>query len=1034
MPLVFDGLSREIRARVPDREGFACAFRWRPVTDPVSPWKNEPDNSDTQEGWQVGPQEQTIEVEAQMVYTDGLRGPWAPFCKNIDIPVSREVLYEAVADCPTVEGTFIGQRITETGGVGRTWVWSRTLEDTPAGEDGLVAKATFRPVYRNTGRLDTGLIASNIPRALMADGVAGGKISAFRVNPWSGSIALDVEEQATTEQAEFTDAFFRNFALGCRTQARRPGVVAITSFTGGRIVRHSTGRPNLILNAGTFGNVESWATAGANDVLSLNWLRVLSSTAGDAASPTFVAFGLSNGITGLTSQLLRADVQASFRLVIETSGQFAVLPIYAGTPTGAQRYTWSLPHDSDADTAMRAIFGQIPVPPASAPTGGWSQDFRVALIYTPDWTDGDDWMAAFRIETTDRVFTLESVDDDESPYTALPTNADVVRQMQLYGRYTDATQDVDYYTLDERERCEGEPMSRWLPVPSIVPRDDRFVYVRTRGSHIVPPQISTAPDQRDRVDFVPTVLGFRVTTRPQGTDDTFPIEYYSVSRWSVETNSYGEYSPWISGGERYLPAYEGVVAYPDGSRIVPRPMNELSEIEPIVSFYQKPLVDADGDIGPLTETDRLFSMELFVQTPLPQDRRGGFIATAGTIGIASLEPIKIGPAGIGQGITGEDVVFASSGSITVGGIEFVRFTATFRSRTVVIAVSKGATAFTALARPTLSRTARSGANVTLAITNIGSGATSWELYESTNGTSWPEDPLVTLPIGTGTYTKAITADRWWRARLIASGRRPSAYSNVVNEQLGANPALVIGDVLNIGFNNSDWGDTLDPIQPALLPSGQGVGSVTWSLRQHNRFDWNLVSQPIGAFANIPIVSSGTGRTEIRLPRLGSATLIEAGYLVSPLLLAPVGDTTFTRTFSLDSDGNGVWTVEFVVVPRPFWALQFVARDSAAPVQQQDTEDFTVSWRGADEPGVLVTAYDASDIPLTVRESFTDFVVGGHELSYISRRRYTLQYAAGVNVEPSPRPTITVTCQYAISPSNLAGEAALNAALRLTEAP
>ena len=1001
MPLIFDGVARELQARVPDRAGFACEFRWRPVTDPVSPWKAEADNSDTQEAWQVGPQEQTVEVQARMIYTDGLKGPWAPFCKTIDIPVSREVLYEAVADCPTMDGTFIGQRITETGGVGRTWTWADTLENTEVGSEGLVAKETFRPVYRNTGRLDTGLIASNIPRALMADGVAGGKISAFRVNPWSGSIALDVEEQATTEQAEFTDAFFRNFALGCRTQARRPGVVAITSFTGGRIVRHSTGRPNLILNAGTFGNVESWATAGANDVLSLNWLRVLSSTAGDAASPTFVAFGLSNGITGLTSKLLRAEVQASFRLVIETSGQFAVLPIYAGTPTGAQRYTWSLPHDSDADTAMRAIFGQIPVPPASAPTGGWSQDFRVALIYTPDWIDGDDWMAAFRIETTDRVFTLESVDDDESPYTALPMNADVVREMQLYGRYTDATQDVDYYTLDERERCEGDPMSRWIPVPSIVPRDDRFVYIRTRGSHIVPPEISTAQDQRDRVDFIPTVVGFDVTTRPRGTDDTFPIEYYSVSRWSVESNNYLEYSPWISGGERYLPAYEGIVTYPTGSRIVQTDPMVSAEIEPTVSFYQKPLEDADGIIPPVSEMDRLFTVELFIRTSGRNLSDFRYVAASGSIEISTVEPLTLGPAGIGQDITNDDLEVTSAGGfIGRGGIEYARFQVKFRSRVVVMEVSKSATALTALARPTLTRTARSGANVTVAITNIGSGAAQWELHKSTtSGTAWPDDPHVILPVGTGSYTEAITANTWYRARLIAPRRTPSAYSATVYEALGANPALVIDDVLNISFNNGDWGRSLDPIQPRLLPTGRGVGNVTWGIRRQQNPDWNLASLEIADLANPPVFSSGTGRTELRMP------LRTTG---NDLTIAPTGDSTFTRTFSLDSDGNGVWTVTFTLIPRPFWAFQFITTDSATPRPQQDTEDFTVSWRGGVAPIATFAYHHAGQTAAThgfaaiiftedsTEVSHVDAQVGAHPITYISQRRFTIIYAAETN--------------------------------------
>ena len=102
MPVTFDPSSRRVTARVPERDGARCQFRWRTQAAagaPDNPWQTLADSGDTRETWVIGNEAATLDIEALMIYADGGITEWAPFCVPLKVPAYSNVLFGVVADC-----------------------------------------------------------------------------------------------------------------------------------------------------------------------------------------------------------------------------------------------------------------------------------------------------------------------------------------------------------------------------------------------------------------------------------------------------------------------------------------------------------------------------------------------------------------------------------------------------------------------------------------------------------------------------------------------------------------------------------------------------------------------------------------------------------------------------------------------------------------------------------------------------------------------------------------------------------------------
>ena len=238
-------------------------------------------------------------------------------------------------------------------------------------------------------------------------------------------------------------------------------------------------------------------------------------------------------------------------------------------------------------------------------------------------------------------------------------------------------------------------------------------------------------------------------------------------------------------------------------------------------------------------------------------------AVSGSVAIGAMHPPVIGPAGRGMNITNKDIQPSSKGSFTRDNVEYPRFNLNFRSRDVPIDLTAAAAALPTLASaPVLGITNINAGRHTITISNIPSGATHWELYESADGVTWPTTPFITKEIAMTSEVRAVSSTTHWRARTTAENRLPSAYSNTVTATIAVTPLLINDDlVTNINLALGGTGS----LAPALLANSEGVGAKTWSLtKRTDDANYNKVSQELSTLM-LSDFSTTTGSYRVRLP-------------------------------------------------------------------------------------------------------------------------------------------------------------------------
>ena len=203
----------------------------------------------------------------------------------------------------------------------------------------------------------------------------------------------------------------------------------------------------------------------------------------------------------------------------------------------------------------------------------------------------------------------------------------------------------------------------------------------------------------------------------------------------------------------------------------------------------------------------------------------------------------------------------------------------------------------------------------------------------------------------------------------------------------------------------------------LVLSSPGVGNVTWGFRNWNRSDWNQLASPIGDLTEVPRITAAPASLVLRGP-----ALFHPDPAFNPVLdTPPKADATFSRSFSNASDGRGVWTLSFGFAPVVAFAIEVTATDESTPTPQRATEGFIFREFGEQNEFIIyITIGDPADrnnSALFPRAGITNdsltsvnSQVGGHLITWLYRRTYTLQFDAGVNTEPATPPQTEIVLQ------------------------
>ena len=353
------------------------------------------------------------------------------------------------------------------------------------------------------------------------------------------------------------------------------------------------------------------------------------------------------------------------------------------------------------------------------------------------------------------------------------------------------------------------------------------------------------------------------------------------------------------------------------------------------------------------------------------------------------EFFRLGPAAAGEAKTPtiDDVQITGAGGALIGGVDFGYFIVEYGGRRVQVAVEHFGTALPMLATPTMTKMV-SGSTVTLTISDIAVGTTHLEIYESTNGTSWPEEPVaVLLPTSPVTYSTKPTATRYWRARATGNDRRPSAYTPTISHIIGASTTtpLVIDDS-SVAGARVGLGETVS-FSPTLTSSG--VAPVSWSVATFMRYDYNFVSIPYSKLLRLEF-SQQTGYLILQVPGGGNRA--------QTIDLNPKVITGYSTTLPPLTPGAYPVEIQFTVADRPIVPLVYTATDSATPTPQTDTEQFTIWF--PQRPTLVMEVKVGSGAWTQVSDpTVTYTAIGGHSTNFMARANVSAIVETGAFVTP-----------------------------------
>ena len=842
----------------------------------------------------------------------------------------------------------------------------------------MVAAGSVTPSYvsagANAGRLDAAVVAA-IPADNM-DGDVAGSWAAFRVDPWTGDTLTDIRGAANAV-ADLATGFETRAIVYARSKARRPGVIAKGLFTGGTISETANGGTGLTLSvSNNVPHIQPWASE-RDLVMICDRLDIVSSRHAGGTGGSSVNMMLRPAQGSQTDPSKTEDflstIEASLRLVIRYGRRVVALPFNTDS---MEPYLWSFARGSATDLAMRDMFGQFLLPDSGTEPWAGAIPVEMAIIYGTDWVDGTEWDKAFDTYYYEMDYELSALSDDASPYTGIPSESDELAKIKRYARYLDTSEAAHFALVDSELRCHLDPTNQWVPDDPITPRLDRWVYCRTRDRHIVPPAIRTLQEQRSSAAFTPSVAGCALTNQPSGTNDRWPAEFASVSRWNSETRSYGEYSAWHIDGNIAEVDYRVSVQYPTGHRMSTALAIGYANVN--VSFFRPDDPSDDVPATELREEDRILTARYVAAYPSTSISRGFVVAGnfALETNIEQSGPFVIGPAGEGLGLTEDDVVVSSAGGHTRVGVQYGYFTVRYKTRSVQVAVERAVTALPTLSTPTLTL-GKVDSTVTLTISDIAAGATHWELEKATASGSFTD--AATQVITNIAFSEKITETTRYRARVTGTNRTPSAWSDIETSTISETEAPLVIDDASVTNVRLSLGETAT-ISPLLVSSG--VTPVAWTVALFERDDYDQVSLPPSKLARFALSGANTETPSLVVQMPGGGNTDQTIDL-NPKVITGISRSATPRTAG--------YTIEetFTVSDNPIVPLLATVTDSAKPTAQTDTDEFSVLYRS--RPTLQVQWFILSLWRDITRFDLTHTAIGGHAIGFIARANVTYRY-------------------------------------------